>query len=241
VNVLNFVKSAMTPRQQQAVGMIAHPFQHRRKILELRRRFPQSHKWLALSHRVQGWLEDLEGDWLYQLARGTADIDPVVVELGSFKGRSSVVLAAGLLGKANARLFCVDTFAQDEDPDYQRRFYEALLRGERHDLFATFLRNVRSCGVVTVITPLRGFTFEHASNWRLPIDLLFIDANHEFPAVMRDFQQWSPFVKRGGVIAFHDVSDHFEGPRRVVAEGVVPPAYSSVQQAYSLAWATKLQ
>ena len=37
-----------------------------------------------------------------------------------------------------------------------------------------------------------------------PIDFLFIDGNHSYEQVLADYLMYSPLVKRGGVIAFHD-------------------------------------
>lgn len=39
------------------------------------------------------------------------------------------------------------------------------------------------------------------------LDLLFIDGDHSLEGVMRDYELYKPFVKRNGVIAFHDVND----------------------------------
>jgi len=36
------------------------------------------------------------------------------------------------------------------------------------------------------------------------IDFLFIDGDHTYDAVKKDFKLYSPFVKRYGIIAFHD-------------------------------------
>ena len=40
------------------------------------------------------------------------------------------------------------------------------------------------------------------------IDLLFIDGDHTYPGVKQDFEDYSPYVRSGGLIAFHDVIDH---------------------------------
>lgn len=39
-----------------------------------------------------------------------------------------------------------------------------------------------------------------------PIDFLFIDGDHAYEAVRRDFELYEPLVRPGGAIAFHDVS-----------------------------------
>jgi cephalosporin hydroxylase len=38
-----------------------------------------------------------------------------------------------------------------------------------------------------------------------PVDFLFVDGDHSYDAVKRDYELWSPLVRRGGLIAFHDV------------------------------------
>ena len=41
-------------------------------------------------------------------------------------------------------------------------------------------------------------------NWTLPIDVLFIDGDHTYEGVRDDWNNFSPFVKKGGVVYFHD-------------------------------------
>jgi cephalosporin hydroxylase len=45
-----------------------------------------------------------------------------------------------------------------------------------------------------------------------PVDFLFIDGDHSYDGVKRDFELWSPLVRPGGIIAFHDMKpDHPDG------------------------------
>ena len=37
------------------------------------------------------------------------------------------------------------------------------------------------------------------------IDILFIDGDHTYKGVKRDFQMYSPLVKKNGIIVFHDI------------------------------------
>jgi len=69
----------------------------------------------------------------------------------------------------------------------------------------SFLENMRRHAVLDMIHPLVGYSFEFAADFKQPIDLLFIDGNHEIEAVVKDYEQWSPLVRPGGLIAFHDV------------------------------------
>ena len=47
------------------------------------------------------------------------------------------------------------------------------------------------------------------------IDFLFIDGDHSYNGVKKDFDMYSPLVKKGGLIAFHDVVEHFDKTCRV--------------------------
>lgn len=41
-----------------------------------------------------------------------------------------------------------------------------------------------------------------------PIDFVFIDGDHSYEGVRQDFEIYSPLVRRGGVVAFHDILPH---------------------------------
>jgi hypothetical protein len=41
-----------------------------------------------------------------------------------------------------------------------------------------------------------------------PVDLLFIDGDHTYEGVKADYELYSPLVRPGGLVAFHDVCGH---------------------------------
>jgi predicted O-methyltransferase YrrM len=43
------------------------------------------------------------------------------------------------------------------------------------------------------------------------LDYLFIDGDHHYEGVKRDFEMYAPLVRTGGLIAFHDVAVHPPG------------------------------
>jgi len=59
------------------------------------------------------------------------------------------------------------------------------------------------------------------------LDFLFIDGDHTFEGVKRDFEMYSTLVRRGGVVAFHDI---VPGPQEYV--GGVPRFWSKVKSRY---------
>lgn len=60
-----------------------------------------------------------------------------------------------------------------------------------------------------------------------PLDYLFIDGDHTYEGVKRDFEMYAPLVRRGGLIAFHDIA---EGPPESV--GGVPRFWAEVKSQY---------
>src|SRR5262249_38481934 len=51
---------------------------------------------------------------------------------------------------------------------------------------------------------LRQCSYEAAANWSSPIDFLFIDGNHSWSGIDRDWRDWSNHVVQGGIVALHD-------------------------------------
>jgi predicted O-methyltransferase YrrM len=206
----------------------------------LREAYPFSWRWLRIARRIGGWLTDAEGNALFELARRrTPQSDAMVVELGAWQGKSSVLLAAGLLGKNAPRLFCIDPFGEDENPQYQTAFYSPMAARMRHTLEEMFRRNIRRCGLASIVQPIKSHSCQAVLDWRQPIDILFIDASHDYESVHRDLLLWSPFLKVGGVVALRDVSATWPGPSRVMAEDLQPPYFGDLEQADSLLWAVK--
>jgi cephalosporin hydroxylase len=40
------------------------------------------------------------------------------------------------------------------------------------------------------------------------LDFLFIDGDHTYEGVKKDFEMYFPLVRKGGIIAFHDIMEH---------------------------------
>jgi predicted O-methyltransferase YrrM len=170
---------------------------------------------------VDGWLSYAEAVSLYELAKGLPPEHPVIVELGSWQGKSSLILAKGIASKRHPVLYCIDPFDATDDgarsEDYSRRQSQMS-----SPLLNQFIDNMKKNRVYEVAKVLRGMSYEFSKGFTEKIDLLFIDANHEYDAVMRDFEEWSPHLKPGGIIAFHDVvtKESSQGPGRVVTERI---------------------
>lgn len=51
---------------------------------------------------------------------------------------------------------------------------------------------------------VRKFSHKAVNNWTLPIDFLFIDGDHSWAGIDRDWRDWSSHVAVGGHVALHD-------------------------------------
>jgi predicted O-methyltransferase YrrM len=134
--------------------------------------------------KVEGWCRPAERAVLYALARygpGAGEI----VEIGTWQGLSTLYLAAGSKVAGREQVTTID-------PDTA-------------DNWATVHRNLLYAGVADWVTVLTAESTAAAREWAgQPIRLLYLDGDHHYEQVVRDFQAWQSFVAPGGVVAFHD-------------------------------------
>lgn len=143
------------------------------------------------------------------------------LEIGSHLGASSCYIAAGL-NKVGGHLYCVDTWENQTMPEGGR------------DTFADFKKN--TSGVSKYITPVRKNSFD-LTRLDVPPELsfIFIDGDHSFQAVKRDFLTVQEWLSSGGVIAFHDCIAH-EGVSRTIGEALASGCWQLGGQVDNLAW-----
>ena len=60
------------------------------------------------------------------------------------------------------------------------------------------------------------------------IDFIFIDGDHSYDACKADIVAWAPFVKRGGVIAFHDFGSRADGVTRAIFEEIKSGRFAEI-------------
>jgi predicted O-methyltransferase YrrM len=147
---------------------------------------------------IPGWLTDEEGEALYELARSCRG-DGVIVEIGSWKGKSTVCLGLGSRAGRSAPVYAVDPHA-----DYR---------------FGDFKTNIERAGLTELVHPVASLSQAAADAFEQPIELLFVDGSHEYDLVLEDFEKWVPKVVDGGWVVFHDTT-WTKGPRKVVGAAV---------------------
>lgn len=140
---------------------------------------------------------------LLWLSEQSAKCD-VVLELGSWKGRSTVAMAL------NARRCCIsiDTFngSKDKDGNWDGGHEEALLDGGDR-IYTQFMRNTwdLQCAGKLISFRCRGESGAALVRdlWQ-KVDCAFIDAAHNADDVFRDIELFRPLVRSGGILCGHD-------------------------------------
>jgi predicted O-methyltransferase YrrM len=148
----------------------------------------------AVARDVEGWLTEAQARRLFAAAAAVAP-GGRVVEIGSFRGRSAIVLAS-----AGADVVCVDPHAgSDRGP---REIAADAGRGDA-DLEA-FRANLARAGVADRVRHVRAFSDAALGEVPGPVDVLFVDGAHRIVPARADIRRWGDRVRPGGRMLVHD-------------------------------------
>jgi len=154
-----------------------------------------------IADAVEGYLGSREGAYLYSLAEFTGGLGDVV-EIGSYKGKSTIWLAHGRKGNPAEKIFAVDPHLYGTEEKFRQ--------------------NLKTAQVEDRVVPIVEPSAQAAQKWNGGgIAWLWIDGGHTYHEARTDFVSWERFVVEGGVIAFHDTYS-WEGVRRLVDEEILP-------------------
>ena len=157
-----------------------------------------------------------------------------VVEIGSWKGKSTYCLAKGL---RDGRVIAIDPFDASGD-EASAKIYEKT--GGEVPLLEQFKRNMEGRGVLSKIECWQGLSTAFADKIKAlgPIDLLFIDGDHSIEGCDFDYLNYSPGLKSGGYLLFHDFDKTREnlGPTWVINNRVRPSGAYQFIALYESLW-----
>lgn len=146
----------------------------------------------AYEYQIEGWMTPKELRWLEMTAATMGS----VVEVGSWKGRSTNALLHGCKGT----VYAVDHWKGSE-AERSGPHAEAVTG----DVFGQFMSNV---GHYSNLEVVRGASVEVAAREGWLADgaqMVFIDGGHTYPEVKADIEAWRPKAKR--VLCGHDYND----------------------------------
>jgi predicted O-methyltransferase YrrM len=145
--------------------------------------------------KIDGWLKINEAETLFAAAASITS--GCIVEVGSYRGRSTTALAAGSKVGNNVPVFAVEPHEHFVGvkggafgPNDRRAFYRTMLATK-------LFKVVRLLNTTSTVL---------AAGWDKPVTLLFIDADHRYESVFADFDAWRLFLVNDAMVIFNDAA-----------------------------------
>ena len=180
--------------------------------------------------QIEGFLSPYEAVSLYRLASKLGQ-ESTIVEIGSWKGKSTYCLARGL---RSGHVIAIDPF----DAAGEQGSHEIYITNRgAGPLLEQFTQRMTSLGVADKIDVLQGYSTQFVGH--IPhIDLLFIDGDHSIDGCGFDFFNYSPALASGGYIAFHDYDPRRKdlGPTWVIEQKLMPSGLFRPIGVYDSLW-----
>jgi prepilin-type processing-associated H-X9-DG protein len=146
---------------------------------------------------VDGFLHLGEAWALHEHVRQFMDVpDLTVVEIGSWKGRSTISMALALKARGSGRLYAIDPHTGSR---------EHILQYGAVDTYREFLANLEKAGIKAVVAAIRESSHSARSQFGDgTVNVLFVDGSHEYEDVLRDIRDWTPALANPAIVAFND-------------------------------------
>jgi len=151
---------------------------------------------------ISGWMFINELNWLYWTAR---EMD-TIVEIGSWKGRSTHALCSGTQG----HVYAVDHFEGSWGEDEQHQ------EANTDDIEKQFMANVGNR--FSNVTVVKANSLDYAKACALAgkkFDMVFLDGGHQYPEFKADLEAWEPLARK--IFCGHDYN-MFPGVTKAVNE-----------------------
>jgi hypothetical protein len=184
---------------------------------------------LAAMRQVSGWLDDGEADLLITAtdrALGACPDAAAVVEVGSFRGKATTVIAGVVRAmRPAARVWAIDP---------HDGVVGALDRGVSNEgpTLEQFRQNIARAGLDPFVETIQAKAPD--VTWSHPICFLLVDGLHDYASVAADFRHFERFLADSALIAFHDYAEYFPGVKTFVDELLGSGRYRAIDRSSSL-------
>ncbi|MDY6844713.1 MAG: class I SAM-dependent methyltransferase, partial [Thermodesulfobacteriota bacterium] len=208
-----------------------------KNLSELYQKLPQDFD-LYVKHIVQratqieGLLTEKESIFL-SLLGAFRTTSGEVLEIGSFKGKSTVILAKSVQLTGGKKIFAVDPLSLPSatDPNVN----------DTSRVVEDFKQNLKEHNVEHHVDFYQMVSKDLGAQWNQQLRLLWIDGDHTYEGAKIDFRTFAPFLNGGGIVALHDVLHMHEGPIRVFMEDILlSPRFGPCGIWGSIGWAQYL-
>jgi predicted O-methyltransferase YrrM len=152
--------------------------------------------------RILGWISPAESAYLYMVAKNCIG-KGVILEIGCWKGKSTIFLAKGSKAGNNVKIYSVDPHTGSSE---HRKLDPNTWT------YPEFKSNIQIMNIDDIVVPIIKTSANASINWNKPIELLFIDGAHEYELVKQDFELWYPHVIKDGMVLMHDTDPKTSNP-----------------------------
>ncbi|MFE5869677.1 class I SAM-dependent methyltransferase [Streptomyces roseifaciens] len=195
---------------------------------------------LAAFEAAKGFMPLDEGLALHAAAEEAARLALPLLEVGTYCGRSTILLAAAAR-EAGVTAVTVDHHRGSEEQQPGWEYHDASLVDEavgRMDTLPAFRRTLHQAGLEEHVVAIVGRSPLAASLWAAPLGLVFIDGGHTDEHATADYEGWAPHLAPGGLLVVHDVfpdpADGGQAPYRVYRRALESGEFTEVSVTRSL-------
>ncbi|MFJ4683081.1 class I SAM-dependent methyltransferase [Streptomyces sp. NPDC088789] len=197
---------------------------------------------LAAFEGAQGFMPVDEGLALYAAAVAAGRLGLPLLEVGTYCGRSTVLLADAARA-AGVSALTVDHHRGSEEQQPGWEYHDPRTVDPElgvMDTLPTFRRTLHRAGLEEHVVALVGRSPRIARLWGTPLGLVFIDGGHSDEHANADYEGWASRVAEGGLLAVHDVfpdpKDEFTGqaPYRIYLRALRSGAFTEIAATGSL-------
>lgn len=122
----------------------------------------------------------------------------VCVEIGSARGKSACFIGMALKENGRGRLFAIDPHRRTDWND-----------SDSIDTLKIMKRNLSALHLTRQVEIVQKTSEEAALGWKHEIDMIFIDGDHSYEGVKRDWARFTPYLAKFGIVIFHDTTWDF--------------------------------
>ena len=157
---------------------------------------------------IKGFLAHEEGLLLYRLTKEYC-LNGVAVEIGSYCGKSACYIGQACK-ENNTQLVTIDHHRGSEEQQLGQEYFdpeEFDYKNNRVDTLPTLLKNISNHNLDNFVKALVSDSVSAAKNLEDNLDLVFIDGSHTFESARLDYASWKGKIRKGGILAIHDIYD----------------------------------
>lgn len=152
---------------------------------------------MAVVADVDGWMSPDQGRRLYEAAARTRAGEQIV-EIGSFRGRSTIVLASA--AAAGVGIVAIDPHAGSDRGPQEITGYAAEAASD----LAVFTANLARAGVTDRVHHVQAFSGAAHGAVDGDVAVLYVDGAHRYAPARADIRDWGRRVADGGTLLIHD-------------------------------------